>query len=59
MEVLRQNFMIRPSTGVHESRTLSSIYYYYYYELLLIADASISFNLGHIDVTEIDIHVIG
>ena len=28
-EVLHHNFMIRPSTGVYESRTLSSVYIYY------------------------------
>ena len=33
-EVLRHNFTIRPSTGVYESRILSSVYIYY--ELLII-----------------------
>ena len=37
MEALHHNLTIRPSTGVHESRTLSSIYYY---ELLTIASES-------------------
>jgi len=32
--LLHHNFMIRPSTGVYESKMLSSIYYY---ELLILS----------------------
>ena len=48
-KALHHKFMIHPSTGVIESRTLSSIYYYY--ELLVTGSKCLNASLAGVYAT--------